>query len=64
MWAVNMSRHTVDVPSEVGETSVAVTAKAIPTTPSYPFHSVVMISWHVTYKLLGLTSQTHRSYIS
>lgn len=64
MWAANMSRHIVDVPSEVGETSVAVMAKAIPTAPSYPFHSLVMISSHVTSKLLSLISQMHRSYIS
>lgn len=39
------------------ETSVALTAKAIPTPSSHLFHSVVMLSWHLRYTLLGLASQ-------
>lgn len=36
MWAVDMSRHAVDMPSEGWETSVALVAKAIPPRPPTP----------------------------
>lgn len=64
MWAVDMSRHTVDVPSEGLRNKCGLQDPGNPTPSAYLVHSVLMISWHLNYTLLGLPSQRNWSCIS
>lgn len=63
MWAVSMSRRSTDAPSEGLRDKPGSQDQGNPTPSSYPFHLVLMNSWHLRYTLLGLTLQMHGSYI-
>ena len=56
MWAVSVSRSIMDIPNGGLRDKCASHGQGNPTPSSHSFHLVAMISWHLRYTVLGLTT--------